>query len=470
MPADVSISFPHLGIDLENLGQSISLFGVDIAYYGIIIGFGMIVAMIVAFRDARLTGQSVDDYVDLAIFGIVFAIIGARLYYVIFEWEFYKDNLLEIFNFRAGGLAIYGGIIGGVLTCIVLAKIKKLSVWKMMDTGCLGLITGQMIGRWGNFFNREAYGGNTDSLFAMRINLDDPNVLVEVQEGVTIVNDSYIQVHPTFLYESFWCMCILIGLQLFKRRKKFDGEVFLWYISMYGLGRFFIEGLRTDQLRIQGTEIAVSQVLSAILLVVGLFFIVLNRVRISKGQETFLIGKVGQIQKAMSYAKEKHQGQTWTVKNGNKVSYYKGHLLGVYGVLAGNEGVDEEVLLTALLHDIMEDTSATYEEIEKQFGEKVAENVKWLTRSKGASYYEYIDTLLARGSDAAVIVKLADRQFNTINLMNIGDKEWHEKKLKQADYMLTHFKERDVAESYRNVKEKMLAVMEKEVEKYNRIV
>ncbi len=466
MPADVSISFPHLGIDIKDLGNSLTIFGIEIAYYGITIGIGIVMAMILAFRDARLSGQNEDDYVDLAIFGIIFAIIGARLYYVIFSWENYKDNLLEIFNFRAGGLAIYGGIIAGVITCIVLAKVKRLSVWRMMDTGCIGLITGQMIGRWGNFFNREAYGGNTDSLFAMRINIDDPNVMVNVQEGVTIYENSYIQVHPTFLYESFWCMCILIGIQLYKRKKKFDGEVFLWYISLYGLGRFFIEGLRTDQLKIHGTNLAVSQVLSGLLFVAGMFFIVMNHIRISKGKGTFLFGKVGLIQQAMSYAEEKHAGQTWTVENGKDISYFKGHLLGVYGLLLGSEGVNDELLLTALLHDIMEDTSASYEEIEKMFGKNVAENVRWLTRKKGASYYEYIDVLLEKGSDVAVLVKLADRQYNTENLMNIGDERWHEKKLKQADYMLEHFRKRKVAGKYLQMKEKMLDSIEKEVEKY----
>lgn len=466
MPADVSISFPHLGIVIKNLGQSISVFGIDIAYYGIIIALGMLAGATLAFRDARLSGQNEDDYLDLALFGIIFAIIGARLYYVIFQWDYYKDNLLQIFNFRGGGLAIYGGIIGGVLTCIVLARVKKLSVWRMMDTGCIGLITGQMIGRWGNFFNREAYGGNTDSLFAMRINLDDPNAFVDVQEGVEIIENSYIQVHPTFLYESFWCLCVLIVIQLFKRKKKFDGEVFLWYITLYGLGRFFIEGLRTDQLKIHGTEIPVSQLLSAVLVIVGTFFIILNRVRIAKGKETFLIGRRSPVQRAMTYARQKHVGQTWTSENGKEVSYFQGHLMSVYKVLLGNENMDEEILVTALLHDVMEDTGATYEELEGEFGSAVAENVRWLTRSKENSYYEYIDILLDKGSDAAVLVKLADRQVNTVNLMNIGDEQWHEKKLKQADYMLVHFKNRKVSEKYQAMKEKLLESIQKEVLKY----
>lgn len=259
MPESVSISFPHLGIALEHLKNSFSVFGIDIAYYGLIIGIGMLTAMLLAFHDARVSGQKVDDYLDLALFGIIFGIAGARIYYVIFEWDYYKNNLDEIFNLRKGGLAIYGGIITGVIVCIILAKIKKLSLWKMTDTGAIGLITGQMIGRWGNFFNREAYGGDTNSLFAMRMNINDPNVSVIVQDNVTVIDDQYIQVHPTFLYESFWCLCILILLQLFKRKKKFEGEVFLWYITAYAFGRFFIEGLRKDQLLIGGTGIEIGR-------------------------------------------------------------------------------------------------------------------------------------------------------------------------------------------------------------------
>ena len=131
MPESVSISFPHLGIALKNLGNSFSLFGIDIAFYGLIIGCGMILAMALAFRDAKQSGQNVDNYVDLAIYGIIFAIIGARTYYVIFEWSYYKDHLSEIINLRKGGLAIYGGIIAGVLVCLILTCRRKLSFWKI---------------------------------------------------------------------------------------------------------------------------------------------------------------------------------------------------------------------------------------------------------------------------------------------------------------------------------------------------
>ncbi|MDY5577165.1 MAG: prolipoprotein diacylglyceryl transferase [Lachnospiraceae bacterium] len=466
MPADVSICFPHLGIALENLRKSFSVFGVEIAYYGVIIGIGMLVAMLLAFRDAKLSGQNVDDYVDLAIYGIIFAIVGARLYYVIFEWEYYSKHLSEIINLRNGGLAIYGGIIGGVLVCIVLAKRRKLSVWRMLDTGAIGLVTGQMIGRWGNFFNREAYGGDTDSLFAMRININDPLVSVNVQDGVSIIDNSYIQVHPTFLYESFWCLCILVFIQLFKRKKKFDGEVFLWYISAYGFGRFFIEGLRTDQLTMGNTGIAISQVLSALVLIAGVLLIIVNRVRIRKGMDTIFVGstvKEDVIQKAMDFAKDAHQGQIWTLSDGSDISYFEGHLLGVYHLLAKIPAVNEEMLVTALLHDTMEDTKVGYSDILKKFNRDVAENVQWLTKKAESTYYDYIDELLQNGSDAAVIVKLADRQFNTENLMNLGDEEWHEKKIDQAKYILDKFRMRKVRKEYEGIKKQLLDAIETDV-------
>ena len=153
------LSFVHLGITIEHLRNSISIFGFRIAFYGIIIGCGMLAGMAVAFSDARRRGQDPDLYMDFALYGIIFSIIGARLYYVIFEWDNYKNDLLQIFNLRAGGLAIYGGVIGAVLTLVIFTKVRKQSFFSMADSGVLGLITGQIIGRWGNFFNCEAFGG-----------------------------------------------------------------------------------------------------------------------------------------------------------------------------------------------------------------------------------------------------------------------------------------------------------------------
>lgn len=265
------ISFPNLGIYLKNVGKSIDLFGIEIAYYGIIIGTAILLGFWIAAREAKRTGQNPENYLDMGIIGVIAGIVGARLYYVIFSWDMYKDNLLDIFNLREGGLAIYGGVIAAVISVLVLAKVKHLSAPQIFDTIAMALLNGQMLGRWGNFFNREAFGGYTDSLFAMRLPLDavrssdvteQMRRLIERIDGV-----SYIQVHPTFLYESLWCMVLLIILFAYRKHKKYEGELFLMYLFGYGLGRFWIEGLRTDQLLLPGVGIAVSQLLAGAIVV-----------------------------------------------------------------------------------------------------------------------------------------------------------------------------------------------------------
>ncbi|MBQ6814576.1 MAG: prolipoprotein diacylglyceryl transferase [Lachnospiraceae bacterium] len=279
---DLSISFPNLGIEFYDLPNSFTIFGFKIAFYGLIIGLGMLAGMIIGFREARISGQNLDDYIDLALYGIIFAIVGARLYYVIFQWDHYKDDLMDIFNLREGGLAIYGGIIAAIIVCIIVAKVKKKSFWQMADTGCIGLILGQIIGRWGNFFNREAFGGDTDSLFAMKINTWDLNVGgVSVPEGVSYIDEAgqFIQVQPTFLYESFLNLCVLLIIMAFRKNKKYHGEVFLWYMCGYGVVRAFVEGMRTDQLIIGNTGIPVSQALAIVFAVVCGGAIIYNRIK-----------------------------------------------------------------------------------------------------------------------------------------------------------------------------------------------
>lgn len=295
---DLSISFPNLGIDIQNLPKTFSLFGFEIAFYGLIIGLGILAGMAIGFREAKITGQNVDDYVDLALFGVIFAIVGARLYYVIFQWDNYKDNLLEIINLRKGGLAIYGGVIAAVITCYILARIKKLKFLQMADTGCIGLLLGQIIGRWGNFFNREAYGGNTNGLFAMKINIDDSTInSVPIQDGINIFTEAgnrFIQVQPTFLYESFCNLCLLGLIMLFRKKKKYHGEVFLWYMCGYGAIRTVVESFRTDQLQIGDTGIAVSQLLGATIAIVTGAIIIYMRIK-KKGHPS--VWKVQPVEK-----------------------------------------------------------------------------------------------------------------------------------------------------------------------------
>ena len=273
----MNINFPNLGIYLENVGKTVSVFGFEIAYYGMIIGLSVVAGILMASHIAKKTNQNPDIYYDLAIYAVIFSVIGARLYYVIFSWEYYKDDLLSIFNLREGGLAIYGAVIAAVITVAVFCKIKKLSFGVLVDTAVPGLVLGQLMGRWGNFFNREAFGEYTDSLFAMQLPLDavrSSDVTDMMRSNIQVIDEiSYIQVHPTFLYESLWNLGVLLVLLWWRKYKKFDGEILLMYLFGYGVGRFWIEGLRTDQLLIPNTGIAVSQVLALVLVFVSAFLI-----------------------------------------------------------------------------------------------------------------------------------------------------------------------------------------------------
>ena len=281
---NTTIRFPHLGLTL-NPGKSFTMFGIEIAYYGVIIALGMLAGALVAYREAKKTGQKVDDYIDFTLYTLIAAIIGARIYYVIFEWDYYSAHPLEIFNLRAGGLAIYGGVLASVLTLFIFTKVKKLKFWLMADTAVQGLIIGQIIGRWGNFFNREAFGGYTDSLFAMQLPVAEAKGITQelIEHLVTVDGVSYVQVHPTFLYEGTWNLLLFIGICLYKRHKKFNGEIFAIYLMGYGVGRFIIEGLRTDQLVIKALGgIAASQVLSIMLIILAAAFVIYNRVQLKK--------------------------------------------------------------------------------------------------------------------------------------------------------------------------------------------
>lgn len=260
------ISFPNLGIYLDHVGKSIDVFGFEIAYYGIIIGCAILIGFMIATSEAKRTRQNPEDYLDMGIIGVIAGIAGARIYYVVFSWDRYKDNLLDIFNLREGGLAIYGGVIGAVIAVFVLARIKRLSPFQILDTVALAILNGQMLGRWGNFFNREAFGEYTDSLFAMRLPVDavrSSDITEQMREHMEVIDGvGHIQVHPTFLYESVWCAVLLVLLVLYRKHKKYEGELFLLYIFGYAMGRVWIEGLRTDQLLLPGIGFPVSQLLA----------------------------------------------------------------------------------------------------------------------------------------------------------------------------------------------------------------
>jgi phosphatidylglycerol:prolipoprotein diacylglycerol transferase len=268
---DMDIAFPHLGIYLSNVPKTFNVFGLDIAFYGLIIGIAIICGVLIAVRVAKSEGLNPDIIWDFAIYVVIFSVIGARIYYVVFSWDLYKDNLISIFNTRQGGLAIYGGVIGGFATLFVYSKIKKLSPFQIGDCAVCGLVLGQIIGRWGNFFNREAFGGYTDSLFAMRLPVTAVRFRDIAQshlDGMEAMGDvNFIQVHPTYLYEGMWNFVLLVFMLLYHKHKKYNGQMCLIYLGGYGIGRFFIEGLRTDQLLFPGTNIAVSQMLGLVMFI-----------------------------------------------------------------------------------------------------------------------------------------------------------------------------------------------------------
>ena len=273
------IAFPNLGIYLENVPKNFSVFGIEVAFYGLIIGIGIMAGILLAVRQAKITGQDPDTYWDFAIYAIIFSIIGARLYYVIFSWDYYKDDVWSVFKLREGGLAIYGGVIAAFLTAFAYAKIYKKSFGQITDTAVPGLVLGQIIGRWGNFMNREAFGDYTDNLFAMALPINavrqheiTANHWEHVTNGI-----NYIQVHPTFLYESLWNVGVLILLLAFTNRKKFEGEISLMYLAGYGIGRFLIEGLRTDQLLLPVVGLPVSQLVGIVAFVVCTAAIIIIR-------------------------------------------------------------------------------------------------------------------------------------------------------------------------------------------------
>mgnify|MGYP004587049323 FL=1 len=279
------IRFPHLGIVLNHVAKAFSVGSLEIACYGIVLAAAMVTGLLLVMKVADRTGQRGDDYFDLGMIAIVVSVICARIYYVAFSWDYYSSHLGEIINIREGGLAIYGGVIGGVVTTALFCKIRKIKFLKTADTAVLGLVWGQALGRWGNFFNREAFGGYTDNLFAMQLPVSDVRsgeITAEMWEKVKKIGGTeYIQVHPTFLYESMWNIGVLLILLFltFRVKRKYDGMVFLNYLLLYGIGRFWIEGLRTDQLLLPGTQIPVSQLLSGVLAVTALFFLIINKWR-----------------------------------------------------------------------------------------------------------------------------------------------------------------------------------------------
>lgn len=258
------VGFPGLGIELNLSNVALSIGKIDIYWYGIIIGTALLIGYILAYYTSKRKDINPEHITNIVLICSPAAVICARLYYVIFSLDYYLDNPSKIFALRDGGIAIYGAVIGAVVSCFLYCKVKKLN-WKEIFDICIpSVILGQAIGRWGNFFNKEAFGTETASFLRMAI----------YQHG------KLIEVHPTFLYESLWNLLVLGILIFTNKHKKYNGQTFLMYITFYGLGRFFIEGLRTDSLYLGSFRI--SQIIALISVLVGLTFIIINMLKQKK--------------------------------------------------------------------------------------------------------------------------------------------------------------------------------------------
>jgi phosphatidylglycerol:prolipoprotein diacylglycerol transferase len=285
---DSTISFPMLGNLSFNPPSYFTVFGINIYFYGVIIGLGFILGMLYCAHKSRDFGLVPDDIYDLMIWLIPFSIIGARLYYVLFELDYYIRNPGDILAIRNGGLAIYGGIIAGIIVVFLVCRHKKIPMAAMLDVVTFGLLIGQILGRWGNFMNREAFGAETTVFCRM---------------GLTSPEGSTVYVHPTFLYESLWNLGIFIFLTVFtkKGKRKYDGQCILLYFLLYGIGRSWIEGLRTDSLYIGTTGIRVSQALSMALAVAALVTLIVQSRREHPAEKLF-VNQVAQAKQAEAEA------------------------------------------------------------------------------------------------------------------------------------------------------------------------
>lgn len=261
---DSAISFPGLLGDFSiNPPAYFTVFGIDIYFYGVLITLGFILGILFCERRSKQFGIKADDVIDLVLWLVPLSIVGARLYYVLFELEYFIANPAAIFSTRDGGLAIYGGVIAGVLTAFFVCRHKKIPITAMLDLLVMGLLIGQIIGRFGNFMNREAFGAETTAFLRM---------------GLTSPSGETIYVHPTFLYEALWNLATLVFLVVWTGRgkRRYDGQGALIYFLCYGIGRTWIEGLRTDSLYIGSTDIRVSQVLSVALALISLIVLIIQ--------------------------------------------------------------------------------------------------------------------------------------------------------------------------------------------------
>ena len=282
------IWFPNLGIYFENVPRVLfSPFGLDIYIYAVCIVVGIIAAYFLGIWWVKKSGQKVEDYTDLLLLGVPLALVGLRVYYLAFNWERYSgQNFFRVFlDFRGGGLAIFGGIIGAAVAAAIMGKRKNIPFSVMADTAAPSMLLGQVIGRFGNFFNREVFGGYTDNLFAMRIRVDQTHgtrhITDELWENVISTHGAeFFQVHPTFLYEAFFNFLLMIALLIYRPHKRFNGEIVLLYFLGYGVIRFIVEGIRTDQMMFLNTGLPLNQLVAALFVVVSAALIIAGHLRV----------------------------------------------------------------------------------------------------------------------------------------------------------------------------------------------
>jgi len=281
------VFFDGLGISFDVPSVAFTIGSYEIHWYGIIIAFGFALAVLYGGRMAYKWKMSLDGMTDVLIWGTLFGIVCARAYYVIFEWDYYSLHPNEIIAIWNGGIAIYGGIIGALIGGYIGCQVGKIDFRNLLDLGALGLLIGQGIGRWGNFFNQEAFGANTETapfrMWSVKIKETlEATQFDLLEKGMEVNPDA--PVHPTFLYESVWCLVLFVILHIVvTKHRKFKGEVFLLYGIGYGLERMVVEGLRTDSLYIGATSIRVSQLLSAVIVVVFSVWLAVLTVKLKKG-------------------------------------------------------------------------------------------------------------------------------------------------------------------------------------------
>lgn len=283
---EMSIRFPGLNLVLDYVPRSFQIFGMEFTVYGVLIAVGALLGMGLTVLEAKRNGEDQNKYLDMMILSLLAAVVGSRLFYVIFSWDLYNGDIRAIMDLRNGGYAFYGGLLAGVLAAALFCRITKMSFWRMADTASLGILLGQVIGRWGNFFNRESFGEYTDQIWAMQLPLSavrSGEVSGTMRDNLlTIDGIAYIQVQPVFLYESLWCLILLLMLLALRRKKRYEGELFLRYLAGYGLGRFFFEWIRTDTLCIPGTKVGVSLIISAALFLICGPIVIVRKVMTEK--------------------------------------------------------------------------------------------------------------------------------------------------------------------------------------------